>query len=296
MDIVIIGAGPAGMTAALYALRGGKRVLLLEKESIGGQMAASALVENLPMCENQSGLSLADKMFEKISAMGAEFEPDRALSIERIPEGIAVRGESCDYACKAVILATGVRHRTLDIPGEAEYAGRGVSYCAVCDGAFYKNETVAVIGGGQSAVQAALTLSDLCRKVYVLYRKERFTKADRCSVDALMQRKNVEIRFNTHVTALQGDGEKMTALVTDRGLLPVDGLFIAAGLVPQNGDFAAVGLDGEGYIAADESCLTAAEGVFAAGDCRSKDVRQIATAVSDGAVAALQAIRYIETH
>ncbi|MBR2520646.1 MAG: FAD-dependent oxidoreductase [Oscillospiraceae bacterium] len=297
-DIVIAGAGPAGMTAALYALRGGRSVLLLEKESVGGQMASSAMVENYPAVESVPGVELADRMLSRVLDMGADLELDEAAGLEISGLEMVVAGAEGRYPCRSVIIASGVRHRKLGIPGEEELLGRGVSYCAVCDGAFFKGKRAAVVGGGATAVQSALELSGLCSRVYILYRRSRFTRVDSLSLAALERRDNITIIFDTVVTAaLERDGA-LGALELETGgrkdILETDAMFVAAGLDPANECFSPpLRLDPEGYLEAGEDCRTCVDGVFAAGDCRTKSVRQITTAVADGAVAALAACDYL---
>ena len=299
VDIIIIGAGPAGLTAAIYARRAEKSVLVLEKETFGGQITHSPLVENYPGFLQMSGNEFAEKLIEQALNLGAEIELEEALAIETRDGHKVVRTDAGEHEAKAVILAAGAKHRQLGLPGENELIGEGVSYCAVCDGAFYKGKTVAVIGGGNSALQEAVLLSKGCEKVYILQNLAFLTGEQRMirQIEAL---ENVEIILGTVVTALHGE-DKLTAVTLrneetgSEEELALDGIFVAIGQVPENEHFKdTVRLNDYGYVDADESCTTNAEGVFVAGDCRSKTVRQITTATGDGAVAALAACRYVD--
>lgn len=297
-DILIIGGGPAGLTAALYACRANKSVLVLEKGAFGGQITYSPKVENIPGFASLSGNEFADKLVEQVMAQGADIEPQAVVQL--LDEGdhkVAVTESGERFEGRAVILATGVKHRMLGLPREEEFVGNGISFCAVCDGAFYRGQDVAVIGGGNSALQEALLLSENCRRVTVVQNLAACTGEQRL-VDALRERDNVEFLFHSTVTAFRGDGE-LTGLTLDvageERTLPVAGVFVAIGLVPENDAFAVfAALDTQGYFDADESCTTRTAGVFVAGDCRRKAVRQVTTAAADGAVAALAACRYLD--
>ena len=295
-DIIIAGGGPAGLTAAIYARRAGRSVLLLEKESFGGQIATAPKVENFPGFSAISGAELADRMYTQAETLGASIELEEVLSIQPGPV-ITVTTDYGVHTCTALILATGMKHRSLGLPGEETLAG--VSYCAVCDGAFYAGKDAAVAGGGNTALQDALFLSDLCRHVTVIHRRDQF-RGDPILAEALAKRENVTLRMNTVVTALLGQ-EHLTGLAlrdTVTGVeseLEVAGLFQAVGQQPQAQLAAALGLTGaDGFLPAGEDCLTAAPGVFVAGDCRTKEVRQLTTACADGAGAALAACRWCE--
>ena len=300
-DIVIIGAGTAGMTSALYSLRAGKSVLLLEPESIGGQIATSPRVENFPTIKSISGAELSDNLFTQITDMGAEVEIERAERIEKHADGtftVYTDGESHD--CKAVIIASGVKHKTVNVPGEEELLGNGVSYCAVCDGAFYTGEEVALVGDANTALQYSILLSGYCKKVYVCTWMDRFF-GDKAHVDVLLKRDNVEWIKNVNLTAFEGENE-LTACIFERRdqnnepfRLPVKACFVAIGQVPDNKAFEnVVDLDKIGYIIAGEDCKTRTDGVFVAGDCRTKAVRQLTTASADGAIAAINACAYVD--
>lgn len=293
-DIIIIGAGCAGLTAAVYACRAGKSVLVLEKETFGGQIAFAAEVENFPSIKRISGAAFANNLFEQATDAGAEIGLEDVLRVIDKGDTKTVVTEDGEHECKAVIIATGVTRGRLGVPREEELTGAGVSYCAVCDGAFFKGKSVAVAGGGNTALQDAAYLSELCEKVYLIHRRDSF-RAEKRLVDAAAQKPNVEFILNSVVSGLVGGDALTGVLVTDNAsknsvTLPADGLFVAVGHVPNNGAFAdLVELDGAGFIVAGENCKTSADGVFAAGDCRQKEVRQLTTAAADGAVAALQA-------
>lgn len=300
-DIIVVGGGPAGMTAALYALRNGKRVLVLEKNGFGGQIAYSPKVENYPGSLQLSGSELAEKMLDQILAQGAEVELEKAVSVEDLGDRKTIRTEEGGaYDCRALILAPGVKHRLLGLPGEEELIGSGISFCAVCDGDFYRDQTVCVAGGGNSALQEAILLADKCRQVILLQDLPEFTGEKRLQ-ELLFRRPNVRARVNVRITGLALEEGQLVGLETEDRVTgqPVseacDGLFVAVGLIPENEAFAGLArLDDFGYFASDESCTTASPGVFVAGDCRSKRVRQVTTANADGAVAAIAACRYID--
>lgn len=300
-DIIVVGGGPAGMTAALYALRNGKRVLVLEKNGFGGQIAYSPKVENYPGSLQLSGSELAEKMLDQILAQGAEVELEKAVSVEDLGDRKTVRTEEGGaYDCRALILAPGVKHRLLGLPGEEELIGSGISFCAVCDGDFYRDQTVCVAGGGNSALQEAILLADKCRQVILLQDLPEFTGEKRLQ-ELLFRRPNVRARVNVRITGLALEEGQLVGLETEDRITgqPIseacDGLFVAVGLIPENEAFAGLArLDDFGYFASDESCTTASPGVFVAGDCRSKRVRQVTTANADGAVAAISACRYID--
>ena len=298
-DIIIIGAGPAGLTAALYARRAEKNVLVLEKNTFGGQITHSPRVENYPGFLKMSGTEFADKLVEQVLTQGAEIELDNATSIEGQPGNYIVKGESGEYNGKSVIIATGSKHRQLGIERENDFVGEGISYCAVCDGAFYRDKVVAVVGGGNTALQEAVMLSDICKKVYVVQNLEFLTGEIKLQKD-IAEKENVEIILSSVVKEILGDTEfkgiKITENDEDKYLF-VDCVFVAIGQKPENEPFKAnVKLNEYGYILCDESCIPEGkdEGIFVAGDCRTKNIRQIATAIADGAIAALAACRFIE--
>ncbi len=298
-DIAIVGAGPAGLTAALYALRADKSVIVLEKGAFGGQITFSPKLENYPGTGTLSGNEFAEKLVEQVLDQGADIEPENVLSIKKNDNIFKVITEDGEYEAKSVIVATGAKHRMLGLEDEERFVGNGISFCAVCDGAFYKDREVAVIGGGNSALQEALLLSTLCKKVTVIQNLSYLTGEERLAKD-LEKKENVEIILSTVVTKFDGEEELSSIEIknTETGktkTLAVDGVFVAIGLIPQNEPFAAhINLDSYGYADSGEDCMTATEGIFVAGDCRKKKVRQVATAVGDGAVAALNACNYID--
>lgn len=296
-DIAIIGGGPAGLTAALYARRANKSVVVLEKGSFGGQITYSPKVENIPGFLSLSGNEFAEKLVEQVLEQGADVECTEVLSISG-NEIKTIHTDDGDYQAKAVIIATGAKHRMLGLPREEEFVGEGISFCAVCDGAFYSGKTVAVIGGGNSALQEALLLSDLAEKVYLVQNLDYLTGEDKLQ-EQLKAKENVEIILGNVVDSLIGDTELSGINVKNAGgeirELTIDGMFVAIGLVPQNEPFAElITLNNWGYVDAGEDCLTSAEGIFVAGDCRSKKIRQVATAAADGAIAALAACDYVD--
>lgn len=299
-DIIIIGAGPAGLTAALYALRADKTVLVLEKGTFGGQITYSPQIENYPGFALMSGNEFAEKLIDQVLNQGAEIEMETVTEIRDNGATKTVITEEGEHEAKAVIIATGVKHRQIGLPNENSLVGEGISYCAVCDGAFFKGQTVAVLGGGNSALQEAVLLSEGCKKVYVIQNLDFFTGEARL-VEKLKEKDNVEFIMGTVISELMGEksleGLKLVKEADkSESELKVDGLFVAIGLIPNNGAFADIaGLDEWGYIDSDESCVTRTAGVFVAGDCRKKQIRQITTAAADGSVAALAACRYIDS-
>lgn len=301
-DIIVIGAGPAGLCAALYARRAQKSVLVIEKATFGGQITHSPRVENIPGFIELTGNEFAAKLFEQVMTHGADIELDEVKSIQKSDTGYVVITENSCFAAKSVIIATGSKHRPLGIEREEEFVGEGISYCAVCDGAFYKDKTVAIIGGGNTALQEAVLLSDTCKKVYVVQNLDHMT-GESSLVSKLEGRENVEFVLSAVVTELIGtveiEGIKIKSEIDgSESTLDVDGIFVAIGQIPENEPFAdVVALNDRGYIVAGEDCLpdTDCEGIFVAGDCRTKSVRQVTTATADGAVAALAACRYVDS-
>ena len=300
-DMIIVGGGPAGLTAAIYGLRAGKSVLVIEKNGFGGQIAYSPKVENIPGTVCISGAEFADKLTEQAMNLGADVELENVVAVEdRDGVKVVTTEEGSTYEGKTVILAVGVKHRTLGLPGEQELVGKGLSFCAVCDGAFYAGQDTVMIGGGNSALQEALLLSEVCRKVTVVQNLPFFT-GEKKLADALTAKKNVEVLFSTLVTGYLQDGGQIAGVQVkneqtgEEKQIPADGVFLAVGLVPENGVFARLAqLDERGYFDAGESCTTQTPGVFVAGDCRSKQIRQVTTAAGDGAVAAMAACRYLD--
>ena len=300
-DIIIVGGGPAGLTAAVYGLRAGKSVLVIEKNGFGGQIAYSPKVENIPGTKVISGAEFADQLTDQAMALGADVELEKVIQVEKA-DGIfkVYTEEESVYEGKTVILALGVKHRMLGLPDEEELIGSGISFCAVCDGAFYAGQEVAMIGGGNSALQEALLLSEVCTKVTVVQNLAGFT-GEKKLADALLEKENVTAIFSTVVVGYESENGQLTGLRlrnTETGAesaIRVDGAFLAVGLVPENQPFAEhVKLNDWGYFDAGEDCCTHTEGLFVAGDCRSKRIRQVVTASADGAIAAMAACRYLD--
>ena len=297
-DIIIVGAGPAGLTAAIYGRRASKSVLVLEAKAWGGQIINTPDIENYPVVAHISGFDFANQLYEQAKALGAEIVLDKAVELRDLGDRKEVVTPRQTYEARTVILATGSENRKLGVEGEDRLVGRGVSYCATCDGNFFRKKVVAVAGGGNTAVEDALYLADLAEKVYLIHRRDSF-RADAALVSKLKERENVELVLNSNVTKLLSDGRLCGVEVTDKltgetRTLDVAGLFVAVGQVPENQNFAGlIDLDAGGYAVAGEDCLTKAPGVFVAGDNRTKEVRQLITAAADGAVAATAAIKYL---
>lgn len=299
-DIVIVGSGPAGLTAAIYGLRAGKSVLVIEKNGFGGQIAYSPKVENIPGTIQISGAEFADKLLEQAISLGAYMEMENVTGIEKTAEGFHLSTEDgAEFDGRTVILALGVKHRMLGLPGEEALIGNGISFCAVCDGAFYAGQDVAMVGGGNSALQEALLLSETSKSVTVIQNLPHFTGEQKLA-DALMEKDNVTVHFSTLVTGYRQENGALTGLNlrSEDGRdfsIDVDGAFLAVGLSPENDAFAAhAQLNQWGYFDSAEDCRTRTEGLFVAGDCRSKRIRQVVTAASDGAVAAMAACMYLD--
>lgn len=296
-DIIIIGGGPAGLVAALYARRANKSVLVIEKGTFGGQITYSPKVENIPGFNSLSGNEFGEKLVEQVLFQGAEVECAEVLEVID-GEVKTVVTDSGEFKAKAVIIATGAKHRMLGLPGEEKFVGEGISFCAVCDGAFYQDKNVAVIGGGNSALQEALLLSDLAKKVYVVQNLDFLTGEEKLQ-EQLREKANVEVILSSVVKDLVGETELEGIVIEDnngkQNTLIIDGMFVAIGLVPQNEMVKdLIKLDARGYVEADESCKTNKEGIFVAGDCRTKTVRQVVSAASDGAISALAACDYLD--
>lgn len=299
-DILIIGAGPAGMTAAIYGQRGGKKTIVFDKLSYGGQVINTAEVANYPGMPNMTGLDFADKTYNQMKDLGAEMSYEEISEIRDADKPIktVVTSSGKEYECKTIIIATGSSPRPLGVENEDRFKGAGISYCATCDGAFFKNKTVAVCGGGNTALEDAEVLSDIAEKVYLVHRRDEF-RADATNVKRVKAKKNVELVLDSVVTAINGERfiqgiEVENKKTSEKRELKIDGLFVAIGQMPENEIFKdIVKLNKAGYIESGEDCVTGTDGIFAAGDCRAKKVRQITTAVSDGAIAALAAIEHI---
>ena len=297
-DIIIIGGGPAGLTAALYARRANKQVLVIEKATFGGQITYSPKVENIPGFLELSGNEFAEKLVDQVLTQGADVESCEVLEIEDGSVKI-VRTDSGDFTARSIIIATGAKHRMLGLPNEENYVGNGISFCAVCDGAFYRGKCVGVVGGGNSALQEALLLSELAKEVYVIQNLDFLTGEQQLQMQ-LRAKSNVHIVLGTVVDSFHGEGELTGVRIRTEADgtcsdLWLDGLFVAIGLIPQNDAFANVlELDERGYAKVDENCSAGTPGVFVAGDCRAKRIRQVATAAADGAIAALAACDYVD--
>lgn len=298
-DIIVIGSGPAGLTAAIYARRAEKSVLVIEKETFGGEITHSPKVENYPGVREISGADLGEKLMDQALNLGAEIEMDTCVDIRK-GDNFTVVCEREEYSARSVIIASGSKHRRLGLPREEELTGKGISYCSVCDGPFFSGRAVAVVGGGNSALQEAVQLSELCSHVTILQNLD-FLTGEKKLQDILANKDNVDIVLGVTVAEFLGDDE-LTGLVINHkdgtsSTVEVDGVFVAIGQQPENQPFAAVAtLDQYGYIVADESCETGTPGVYVAGDCRTKAIRQVVTASGDGAVAAIKACKFAEEH
>lgn len=298
-DIIIVGAGTAGLTAAVYAGRAGKKVMLLEHSIHGGQIINTSQVENFPGFAQIAGFEFATALYEQAVSFGAELVYEECQRIENVGNYKKVVTSRGEYETKSVILATGARPRLIGVAKEESFIGRGISFCATCDGAFYKDKVVAVVGGGNTAFDDALVLSNLAKKVYLIHRSQKFS-AEKQLVDKVFAKNNVEFILDSVVKELLGDKriEGLQVLNTESGAMreiAVDGMFVAIGYQPTNEAFKdVVELDKAGYIVAGEDCHTSCEGIFAAGDCRTKNIRQLTTATADGTVAALAACEYID--
>ena len=296
-DMIIIGAGPAGMTAAIYARRAEKSVLVLEAKSCGGQIVSTPEIENYPAAPHISGFDFATKVYEQACELGAEFKFERVTGITdgEVKTVLTSRGT---YEGRAVIIATGSECRRLGVEGEEKLIGKGISYCATCDGGFFRKKTVAVVGGGNTALEDALYLTALAAKVYVIHRRDAF-RGDSSTVEKLKAKENLEFVLNSRVTRLISKDKLKGIEVTDNTgavkVLDIDGLFVAVGRTPENSPFASlIDLDDAGYAKASENCRTRTPGIFVAGDNRTKEVRQLVTAAADGAAAAGEAIKYLD--
>ncbi len=292
-DIIVIGGGCAGLTAAIYAARAGKQVLVFESDAVGGQISASPNVENFPAIKQISGAEFSDNLLSQATSLGAELIAEKVESIKN-GETKTVITSGGEYECKRLIIATGVKHRKLGIANEEEFEGKGISYCAVCDGMFFRDAAVAVVGGGDSAVITSLYLSNICKKVYHIHRRDEF-RAENYRVNQLKSKDNVELVLSSNISSFEGD-DFLQAVITEdvntkeQTKLEIDGLFISIGHSPDNEIFRdIVDLDSDGYIVAGEDCKTSADGIYVAGDCRTKSLRQLTTAAADGSVAAVSA-------
>ena len=300
-DVVIVGGGPAGLVSAVYALRGGRSVVVIEKNSFGGQIAFSPKVENIPGTIQISGAEFADKLVEQVVNLGADLELEKVTEIKKEDGIFRVSTEDGNvFEGKTVILALGVKHRMLGLEGEEELVGNGISFCAVCDGAFYTGQHAAMIGGGNSALQEALLLSEVCSKVTIVQNLADFT-GEKKLAQAIAEKDNVEVYFSTVVDSYLTRDGALTGLRLKNDVtgelfeIAVDGAFLAVGLQPENEPFAEFAkLNAWDYFDSAEDCLTDTEGLFVAGDCRSKRIRQVTTAAGDGAIAAMAACMYLD--
>ncbi len=300
-DIIIVGAGPAGMTAAIYARRAAKSVMVLEAVNYGGQILNTPDIENYPAEAHISGYDFSTKLFEQAKELGAQFIFEKAVGIKNENGTKVVVTAKNSYEAGAVILATGSANRKLDLEDEDALVGKGVSYCATCDGNFFRKKVVAVVGGGNTALEDALYLSDLAEKVYLIHRRDSF-RGEEANVSRLTARDNVEFIYNSNVTKLISDKRLRAIEVTNKidgsvRTVELNGLFVAVGRVPENRNFAdLVRLDNAGYVEAGEDCHTSCAGIFVAGDTRTKTLRQLVTAAADGAMAATEAVKYINNN
>lgn len=300
-DVIIIGAGPAGMSAAVYARRAGLTCLMLETDMYGGQITTTPEVENYPSVTKISGWELAQNLYEHATSLGAEIAFENVISLIDDRELKTVLTEENAYICKAVIICNGAKRIKLGCDGEERLSGAGVSYCASCDGSFFKGKIAAVVGGGNTALEDALYLANICEKVYLIHRRDEF-RASKILCDSVKKCSNINLCLCKTVSGINGENsvESITlkdVTTSEETDILSDCIFVAIGLAPENDIFRdIVELDSKGYIVADESCRTSAEGIFAAGDTRTKELRQIVTACSDGAVAATAAASYINSH
>ncbi len=297
-DIIIVGAGPAGMTAAIYARRAAKSVMVLEAVNYGGQILNTPDIENYPAEAHISGFDFSTKLYEQAKGLGAQFVFEKAVGIKDVNGKKTVVTVKNSYEAGAVILATGSANRKLGLEDEDRLVGKGVSYCATCDGNFYRKKVVAVVGGGNTALEDALYLSDLAEKVYLIHRRDNF-RGEEANVSRLTEKNNVEFIYNSNVTRLISDKRLRAIEITNKldgsvRTLELSGLFVAVGRVPENRNFAdLVRLDDAGYVEAGEDCHTSCEGIFVAGDNRTKTLRQLVTAAADGAMAATEAVKFL---
>lgn len=292
-DIIIVGCGPAGLTAAIYALRANKKILILEKDNIGGQITSSLKVENFPGFKQISGNDLMNNLYEQAIDLGCEINIEEVIKIKDGKIKTVITDEN-EYETKSLIIATGCKNRLLGIDREEEFIGNGISFCVACDGAFYKDKVVAVIGGGNSAVINALSLSEICKKVYLIQNLDFLTAEDMLK-ERIKEKNNIEIMYNSKVVKLIGDDELKSIEISgnEDKSIAIDGMFISIGQIPQNDIFKGIiDLNEQNYIKSIE-CLTNKEGIFVAGDCREKKIRQLTTAAGDGTIAALEAINYL---
>ncbi len=296
-DTLIVGAGPAGLSAAIYASRAMLHCAVLEQAAMaGGQMINTPDIDNYPGIPSIDGFTLSDQMRKHAAHLGTTFLTDRLLALEPVEGGFKLCCQQSTYLTRTVILATGARHRLLGAEGETRLTGHGVSYCAACDGAFFRNRTVAVVGGGNTAAEDALYLARFCQKVYLIHRRDRL-RANRVLSRAVLENSNIQPLWNTQVLSIEGDQQVTGLRLNTEQILPVDGIFVAIGMQPNSEPFAGiVKTDDYGFVCADETCTTSVPGIFAAGDLRTKKLRQIVTAVSDGACAITAVEEHLRNH
>lgn len=295
-DIIIVGAGPAGLTAAIYGRRAAKKVLVLEAKSYGGQIINTLDIENYPVINHISGFDFATKLYNQVKDMRTDIIFEKVIDIKNSDIKEVITNKNT-YKTKTIILATGSENRKLGLSNEEELIGKGISYCATCDGAFYKNKIVAVVGGGNTALEDALYLSNIVNTVYLIHRRDEF-RGEVSTLNSLKEKKNVIFIYNSNITKLNGKDKLDSIEITDNDgnvdTIKVDGLFVAIGRIPENEIFNnLINLDNNGYIISSENCHTNIDGIYVAGDSRVKEVRQLVTATSDGAIAATEAIKYI---
>ena len=292
-DVIIVGAGPAGLTAAIYACRANLKVLVLEAMTYGGQIINTPSIENYPALFKVSGFDFATNLYNQAKELGSEIKFEKVIKIIPGKEKKVITFTN-SYKAKAIIIATGAVSRKLNLPNEDEFVGKGISYCATCDGNFYKGQVVAVNGGGNTAFEDAIYLADITKKVYLIHRRNEF-RADASLVEQAKKKKNIEFILNSKIIKLNGDDKLSSITLNNNKELNIDGLFIAIGKVPETNNFASVvKTTKDGYFESNEECLTNQEGIFVAGDAREKELRQLVTATSDGAIAATAAIKYLK--
>lgn len=292
-DVIIVGAGPAGLTAAIYACRANLKVLVLEAMTYGGQIINTPSIENYPALFKVSGFDFATNLYNQAKELGSEIKFEKVIKIIPGKEKEVITSTN-SYKAKAIIIATGAVSRKLNLPNEDEFVGKGISYCATCDGNFYKGQVVAVNGGGNTAFEDAIYLADIAKKVYLIHRRNEF-RADASLVEQAKKKKNIEFILNSKIIKLNGDDKLSSITLNNNKELNIDGLFIAIGKVPETINFASVvKTTKDGYFESNEECLTNQEGIFVAGDAREKELRQLVTATSDGAIAATAAIKYLK--
>ena len=292
--IAIIGAGPAGLTAGIYALRDNKKIKIFEGETIGGHITSSPMVSNYPGFINKSGMEIADSLYNQVVELGGEIELENIVRIEN-KNPFEIVGEYETYRAKSVIIATGTTYRMMGLPKEEEFIGNGISFCVTCDGAFYKDKVVAVIGGGNSALIETIELSKICKQVYMIVRENKLS-GEKANIDQIDKLKNVTIMYNTSVKELLGEEELTGLKLNNDETLNVDGIFEAIGQIPNINIVDNINKDSKGFVESNEDCTTNIPGIFVAGDVKSKKVRQLTTATSDGTIAALNAIKYLDNN